>query len=218
MKLSKKAVIFDFDETLNDNPESFRRSYRAMCRRYPTCFVESDAEMLDRFKHFYGHANAKKIYEEICRHVPTPEVLPPLHGFNAEWVYNYCSSAVPLPDSISTIDYLHANGYKVGLLTNGVSDRQWRKIRSSGLYPYFDSIVVSGDLPFEKPDPAIYRLSLEELGVTVDEAIFVGDCIETDINGANNVGMDSLWITNETENRANATYLAPSVAFLKTIL
>lgn len=83
---------------------------------------------------------------------------------------------------------------------------------------YFDHIIVSGDYPFEKPDPAIYRLSLEGLGVTADEALFVGDTVETDIDGAKQAGIDSLWLTEKKENTAGATYLAENVGALMNLL
>ena len=108
--------------------------------------------------------------------------------------------------------------YRIGLLTNGDSARQWAKIHSCGLCTYFDHIIVSGDYPFEKPDPAIYRLSLEGLGVTADEALFVGDTVETDIDGAKQAGIDSLWLTEKKENTAGATYLAENVGALMNLL
>lgn len=217
MNHNKKAVIFDLDGTLVDNRASFAKAYRAMCARYPNLFDEQDGEAEQLLIRFYRSSFARDAYRALCDHL-APHRLPPMELLRKEWGMTYAENAILLPHAAETVDYLHKKGYKIGLLTNGNSERQWAKIHSCGLFPCFDHIVVSGDQPFEKPDPAIYRLSLEGLGVTAEEALFVGDTVETDIDGAKQAGIDSLWLTKQTENTAGATYLAESVRFLQTIL
>lgn len=217
MTHTKKAVIFDLDGTLVNNRASFAKAYQAICEKHPALFDPQSAETEQLMVDFYLSAFSQEAYERLEKSV-LPQTLPEREAFRMEWGMAYASNAVTLPGARETITYLHSRGYKVGLLTNGNSARQWAKIYSSGLFTCFDSIVVSGDQPFEKPDPAIYRLSLSELGVTAEEALFVGDTVETDINGANNAGMDSLWLTKQKENTAGATYLAEDVTFLTRIL
>lgn len=217
MTHTKKAVIFDLDGTLVNNRASFAKAYRAICEKHPALFDPQSTETEQLMVDFYLSAFSQEAYERLARFI-LPQTLPEREAFRIEWGMAYASNAVTLPGARETIAYLHSRGYKVGLLTNGNSARQWAKIYSSGLFTCFDSIVVSGDQPFEKPDPAIYRLSLSELGVTAEEALFVGDTVETDIDGANNAGMDSLWLTKSRENTAGATYLAEDVTFLTSIL
>jgi len=59
---------------------------------------------------------------------------------------------------------------------------------------YLDPVIISGTVGFEKPDPRIYRLALEALGCTPEEALFIGDTLETDIAGANAVGCRAVLI------------------------
>lgn len=47
-------------------------------------------------------------------------------------------------------------GYNLALITNGSSDSQWEKIKLLNIGDYFDLVLVSGDLPWEKPDPKIF--------------------------------------------------------------
>jgi len=61
-------------------------------------------------------------------------------------------------------------------------------LRQTGLTERFDYIVVSGDVRIDKPDPRIYHLALNALGCAPQEAVFVGDSLETDIAGATAVG------------------------------
>lgn len=216
----KQAVIFDLDGTLIDNRASFAKAYQVLCALRPELYASDDSETeewLVRFYRAYNSPRKDECYRALTERL-APRTLPSQTELIEEWGIIYAQNAVRLPDAIDTLEYLKARGYRIGLLTNGDSERQWAKIHSSDLFPYFDHITVSGDCPFAKPDPSIYRISLEGLGITADQALFVGDTPSTDIDGARNAGIDSLWLTNGTENTVGATYIAPSVSYLKEIL
>lgn len=57
------------------------------------------------------------------------------------------------------------------------------------LRPFFDAVVVSGDVGVKKPDPAIFVPALEQTGLATDEALFVGDSPEDDVAGARAAGL-----------------------------
>lgn len=71
--------------------------------------------------------------------------------------------------------------YLLGLITNGPSRAQWQKIERLGLRKYFDCLLVSGDLPWEKPDQHIFLEACKMLNVEPRMCIMVGDKLETDI-------------------------------------
>lgn len=73
--------------------------------------------------------------------------------------------------------------YLLGLVTNGPSNAQWEKVAKLSLNQYFDVILVSGDLPWEKPDARIFEEACRCLRVRPNECLMVGDKIETDIIG-----------------------------------
>ncbi len=84
---------------------------------------------------------------------------------------------------------------KLLLLTNGSPDLQQEKLAGvPKLPPYFDVIMISGDHGEGKPAPSIFNKALDNLGVSADEALMVGDKLATDIKGANGVGIRSVWI------------------------
>jgi len=99
-------------------------------------------------------------------------------------------------ETIPVLDYLKANGYKIGLVTNSMSTMKMRdvELREYGIIDYFDARVTSGDVGYIKPDPRIYNHIMELLGTDKDHAIFVGDRPSADILGANRVGMASVWM------------------------
>jgi putative hydrolase of the HAD superfamily len=58
-----------------------------------------------------------------------------------------------------------------------------------GLEPLLDVVVLPSDARAEKPDPAIFALALERLGIAAHAAVFVGDHPEEDIEGARRAGL-----------------------------
>lgn len=92
------------------------------------------------------------------------------------------------PEIVDTVRKLKEMGLKIGLISNAdVGDRlHWE---DSPAQPYFDDSIWSCDVGLVKPDPAIYRLSLERLGVLPEEALFVGDGGSDELRGAKDVGL-----------------------------
>lgn len=217
MTSHKKVIIFDLDGTLVDNPASFDKAYHMFSQQDPELYAPEDVELKQLLIYLYRTGFKEADYHRLTAML-APKRLPPRAALSRYWSMEYAINAVQLPQAKSTLEYLLARGYRVGLLTNGDSARQWAKVHACGLYPYFEDIIVSGDHPFEKPDPAIFQLSLSHFGVEAKDALFVGDTVTTDIIGAQRAGIDSLWLTPDTENTAGATYIARDVSFLKTIL
>jgi putative hydrolase of the HAD superfamily len=84
--------------------------------------------------------------------------------------------------------------YKLGIVTNGVSDLQRAKIRGSNLAQHFQAVAVSGELNVGKPDRGIFDWICEQLQVTPVECVMVGDNPERDVAGAIQAGMKSVWV------------------------
>lgn len=84
--------------------------------------------------------------------------------------------------------------YPLALLTNGAPDLQREKLNGSGLEPYFDTIVVSGEVGVGKPDPQFFYLALDRLGIRSGEAVMVGNSLRSDIGGAQSAGIKGIWL------------------------
>jgi phosphoserine phosphatase len=99
----------------------------------------------------------------------------------------------PYPDALSAIERA-ASGYRLAITTNGPGDVQRAKLHASGLERYFPIVVVSEEIGSGKPEPAIFRVALDRLGVRAEEAVVVGDSYERDIVGARNAGLASILV------------------------
>jgi putative hydrolase of the HAD superfamily len=102
---------------------------------------------------------------------------------------------------------LREAGLKVGLLSNSWGNTYPRK-RIDAL---FDHIVISGEVGLRKPDPAIFQLSLEGLGVAPERAVFIDDA-EPNVLGAAALGLHTVLHTTAEETRTSLAVLVPALA------
>ncbi|TRM11687.1 HAD family hydrolase [Lentibacillus cibarius] len=90
--------------------------------------------------------------------------------------------------------------YQLLMLTNGSPDLQKTKLTiTPELRTYFDHIVISGAFGKGKPDSSIFNHALALLGVEKHEALMVGDNLYTDILGASESGVRSVWINHHDQ-------------------
>jgi putative hydrolase of the HAD superfamily len=103
------------------------------------------------------------------------------------------SLLVPRPGALETLVELRDRGYLVGLITVCSEDVPdvWSE---TGFVDLFDATVFSCSVGLRKPDPRIYQLACEQLGVEPAEAIFVGDGANDELAGAERVGMRAVLI------------------------
>jgi len=103
-------------------------------------------------------------------------------------------------DSVSTLRTLRSR-YHVGIISNGAGDdhddSQWSVLRQLGLLDLVDSVWISDEVGFRKPDPRIFEVALEEVGVDPAEAAHVGDSPAKDVAGANAAGLTSVLLWRE---------------------
>lgn len=85
--------------------------------------------------------------------------------------------------------------FLLAIITNGPSNAQWEKIHNLNITPYFDLILVSGDLPWEKPDHRIFLEACETLCVRPVDCLMIGDKLETDILGGHEASLGAtVWV------------------------
>lgn len=103
-------------------------------------------------------------------------------------------AVAPFPGAIETLETLRARGHRLGLVTNGGSEFQRRKIERHDLARFFDDIRVEGEQGIGKPDRRVFERALAALGVGPEEAWMIGDNLGADIGGAQAVGIHGVWV------------------------
>jgi len=89
-----------------------------------------------------------------------------------------------------TLKELKSKGYRLIVISNVSSlDNLSIYLSRVGLRDYFECLIASGTVGFEKPDSRIFELALEKAGVSPEEMVHIGDDYEADYLGAENAGL-----------------------------
>jgi putative hydrolase of the HAD superfamily len=102
---------------------------------------------------------------------------------------NYTGRALkPRPDSLKVLGYLKKETYKIGLISDcsGEVPMVWE---NTPLAPFFDVTIFSCTAGMKKPDPRIYQIATESLGVQPQDCLYIGDGSSFELTGALKVGM-----------------------------
>jgi len=82
--------------------------------------------------------------------------------------------------------------FRLALVTDAQSAYARGELHKVGLLDHFDPIVVSGDHGFRKPDPRLFRLALDGLGVPAANTLYIGNDMHRDVFGAQQAGMPTV--------------------------
>lgn len=109
------------------------------------------------------------------------------------------------PAMLSLVRALRGNGLRTCLLSNSWGNNYpWDEL--DGL---FEFAVISGEVSLRKPDPRIYQIALDRLGLDPEQTVFVDDG-EPNIEAARKLGMHAVLHTDPTTTRAQLADLLPA--------
>ena len=113
----------------------------------------------------------------------------------AESYLGHLAAGTQLLDGAQEAVAAVAGHHPFAYLTNGLADVQRPRLAASALAGFPAPLVISEEVGAAKPDPAIFRAALEELGDPPPErVVMVGDNLEADIGGAARLGMTTVWV------------------------
>ncbi|OYN77707.1 HAD family hydrolase [Mycolicibacterium sphagni] len=203
-----RAVLFDFSGTLfrleeDDSWFAGMELIDADGRRAVDEHVQ--AELMERLTHPTGGSATRT--EEAHRAWVNRDLAPALHreaylhalrdaglpDHHAEVLYQQAidpASWVPYPDTVEVLRSLAANGLKTAIVSNIAFDIR-PAFSTAGAEA--DEFVLSFEVGVVKPDPRIFQMALQRLGVAAGDAVMVGDSEEND-GAARAVGCDFILV------------------------
>jgi putative hydrolase of the HAD superfamily len=190
-----RAVFFDLDGTLYDRDAAIRRiageqfdAFRPELGVEEKVFIDRLSELDD-----HGHNRHPRLHHALVESFGLAAGLGDrLEEYFRAHYSNHCRIT---RESFATLSALKAGGKKLGLITNGPTERQSRKINHMGIASLFDTILISEAEGIRKPDLRIFQRALDRCGVLAGQSMFVGDHPEIDVEGARNAGMVPVWKT-----------------------
>jgi putative hydrolase of the HAD superfamily len=205
-----KHLFFDLDHTIWDFDKNAEETLNELYHSYK--LKDLGLHSPDRFIEVYTQNNHQlwaeyhvgKITKQKLRETRfsktfidlglSPNLIP--QQFEDDYV-NICPTKTNLfPKAHETLRYLKER-YSLHLISNGFKESTELKVSKNGLNVYFENVVISEVVGFNKPDRAIFNhaLSLANAGIT--ESIMIGDSLEADIRGAQDYGMKAIYFNPE---------------------
>jgi len=189
-----KAVLFDLDNTVLDRTRTLELYLAWQADDYLNLSHDDCEQFIERFMKLdnNGMTAKEEVYAELISVFNISDhTADELTQIYREQLGRFCCEKRHIKDAVSTIK---SHGFKTGIVSNGKTPFQENKLSDIGMTDDFDTIVVSDAVSIRKPDAEIFKLACYKLGVTTKECVFVGDNPVADIEGANNVGMFSVFI------------------------
>ncbi len=98
--------------------------------------------------------------------------------------------------AIELLEYLKPK-YRLHIITNGFANVQDKKINNALLSGYFTSITNSELAGVKKPNSIIFDYAVNVAQAAKENCIMIGDCLDADVNGALNAGLDAIFFNDK---------------------
>lgn len=212
-----KHIIFDLDHTLWDFE---RNSSSALGEIYQELeLLERGIPKFEPFFELYKKINEEcwadyrvgKLEKSVLRTIRFEKTLSNFGIHDRSLTEAICESYLHksprkphlIEGTIELLDYLQ-NKYELHILTNGFAEIQDVKMQYSGLNKYFTHIIASENAGAKKPHSQAFKYALEKIGSNIKDCIMIGDNLETDIGGAQKIGMDTIYFNRNGEFKREA--------------
>lgn len=203
----KRAVYFDFDDTLHPFSDSY---FRALRQLQPLFLEHGRAWEEERLAQAL-HGTWMQPWEQymagvhdedtlwwtwfasgLTAYEGTMEVALQRLAHDA-FLAAMRSATLPYDDVLPTLVALRAS-YTLGMLSNGAAREQCARVEGSGLAQQMDALVIAGKHGLFKPDPALFAVAEKMAGVQSSQCALVGDSPRDDVAGAQAAGWKGIWL------------------------
>ena len=194
-----RAILFDFGGTLDGAGQSWGD-------RFVAAYDAHDlAVPRERLREATGHGTRQAYRDPAVRGFDLEATV----AFHVGCQFSYlgiedrpaaeavvrtflAGSAAALQESRTVLTSL-GRRFRLGVVSNFYGNLE-RILRSTGIAPLLDVVCDSTLEGVSKPDPRIFTLAVERLGLRPEDVLFVGDSYEQDIVPARAVGMRTAWL------------------------
>jgi putative hydrolase of the HAD superfamily len=202
-----KAVFFDIDDTLYDTSGFAKLARKAALNAMIDAGLPlSTDEAYDLLREIIKEkgSNYDKHLNVLTKRV-FGEEKPLLIAIGMITYHNVKFALLRLfPETMSTLIHLKAQGYHLGVISNGITIKQYEKLVRLGLHHFFHSVITSQEAGVEKPDIAIFELAMKTMGCKAENSVMIGNSFNDDVLGAIDAGMSAVFLTIELKDSERA--------------
>ena len=200
-----RNFLFDLDQTLLDFHASERGALEIVVTKNGLKFTD---EVYDHFKAKNkslwlelekGTINRTELFTirfndlfDFCEGDSTG--LDPLE-VNSDFIRTMSVNGVPMPGALEFVRKLRKEipGARIYIASNGATINAQGRMASTGLDKFIEHLYISEDMGVNKPEKEFYDICLEGIGEPKETCIMIGDSLSSDMLGAKNAGLASVW-------------------------
>ncbi|WP_273126973.1 HAD family hydrolase [Bacillus weihaiensis] len=201
-----KTIIFDVDDTLYDQAQSFHNTvkklldeplskeevdqlYKASRKYSESLFDQSEAGEISQFEWQIGRILL------ACHDFKIPMDTEKAALFHETYVQEQTNITL-FPEVEELLPLLVNQGIELGILTNGEEKHQAMKIKQLGLSRWIpaEKTFISGTIGHAKPKREVFDYIEHSMNLNQKETIYIGDNFEKDIIGAKQAGWKAIWM------------------------
>ena len=208
MNVPLEAVLFDLDDTLHDDTATYHGAASRVAQDVARASGIVAQRLLDAYvkqsERFWSTLDTATLSVKLvdlrttmwhAALVETGLDDAALASRCADAYHAYRRDLLELwPGARELLRRLRADGYKLALITNGFSETHRDKLTILQLDGAFDEVFIADEVGMVKPDPRLFRLAAQRLGVAPEACAMVGDRFDRDVRGGASVGMFTVWM------------------------
>jgi putative hydrolase of the HAD superfamily len=225
---SPKGILFDMDGVLLLPTQSAHQTWKQVCQHFaptlgltPQRLEEALVESRHRYRQEIEQDTQKQRrdrlqpFETRCETVEQglERVGKGDVTFAAEMVHAYEALSDEhrqlAPYAEETLQKLRDCAFSLALISNGNATYQRKKINTSHLAPFFDTIFIEEEFGVGKPDQRIFLAALDALHIPAQEAWMIGDDLAFDIAASQHLGIFAIWCDPARHGLPEGTALRP---------
>ncbi len=201
-------VLFDLDDTLHDDTYAYHSAAEEVAREVAaehgidalalrTAYIAEAEGFWQRLSADDLNVKLSRIRESMWRSALESVGVgdPAVAQLSAERYNAYRSKYYTLfPGAVNLLRELRERGFKLGIVTNGLSETHREKIDLLRIGEFFDAIFLSDEVGMIKPDPLLFAHACRVLGGAPARSAMVGDRYDRDIRGAREAGLFTVWL------------------------
>ena len=195
-----RAAIFDLDDTLYEREQFVLSGFAAVAEELERRFNLPAPWMLATLKRARVRGHEGRELQALCADHGLPDSLIPelvdvIRRHEPALMLGSVASAV--------IAQLRDDGWRLGILTNGLPATQRAKVEALGLNSRVDAVLYAEEhAPGGKPSRAAFDAAVNAVGVAPGQVVFVGDNLVKDIQGARAAGLRTIRVAAPGARRA----------------
>lgn len=221
-----KAVLIDIDDTIFDFEKCSKNAFKKTLEKLDLSYKEKDFLYFNEVndilwnKQKLGKININEVFIErsimMSKYFELDIEKEIFNDLFVEFLYD----EIEMVDEIEELLSYLSNKYQIYAASNGIYDMQINRLKKSNLDKYFKDIFVSDKMSYEKPDKRFFEKIISITKYSNKNLIMIGDSIKSDIIGAKNTGIKSIYFNkgNKKISDKDFTYQVKKLSEIKKIL